>query len=297
MRRYHVCLVLCRMMGPLRVIVAEWPQNQFFNMALEEAIYLEAKRPTLRLWRNDRAVIIGRYQSPILEVNALEAKKLGVKLVRRFTGGGAVYHDLGNVNYALTLPSCESIDIEAMFRLMGEAIVEALKSLGINGACYRPLNDIEVNGLKISGMAASRTSNRAFIHGAMLVSSDISTLWRILKISKEKLSDKKLTESKIKRVTTVREALGKDISLNEVYEVVANAIAEKFAFKAMWGEVEYDEIKRSLDLYRRKYSKLEWNLAYVNELKALISKEEENALKDISTPDPAQERAIEGLEA
>lgn len=282
----------------LRVIIAEWPQNQFFNLAFEEAVYLEARHPTLRLWRNDRAVIIGRYQSPILEVNALEAKKLGVKLVRRFTGGGAVYHDLGNVNYALTLPSCESeLNIEAMFRLIGEAVVEALKSLGINGAYYRPLNDIEVDGLKISGMAASRTSNRAFIHGAMLVSSDISTLWRILKISKEKLSDKKLTKSRVKRVTTVREVLGKDIPLNEVYEAVANAIAKKFTFKAAWGEVEYNEIKRSLDLYRRKYSKLEWNLAYVNELKAFINKEEEDALKDISTPDPVQERAIEGLEA
>lgn len=290
--------MLYEMRDSLRVIIAEWPQNQFFNLAFEEAIYLEAKHPTLRLWRNDRAVIIGRYQSPILEVNALEAKKLGVKLVRRFTGGGAVYHDLGNVNYALTLPNYESeLDIEAMFKIVGEAVVEALKSLGIDGAYYRPLNDVEVDGLKISGMAASKTSKRAFIHGAMLVSSDISTLWRILKISKEKLSDKKLTESKVKRVTTVREVLNKDVSLNEVYEAIANAIAKKFALKAEWGEVKRDEIKKSLDLYRRKYSRLEWNLSYVNELKALISKEEEDALKEISIPDPVQERVIEWLGA
>lgn len=278
----------------LRVLVAEWPENQFFNLAFEEVLYLESRQPTLRFWRNDKVVVIGRFQSPPLEINALEARDLGIRLVRRFTGGGAVYHDLGNVNYALTLPGY-NLNIEESFSIVGSAIVEALGSLGVSKAYYRPLNDIEVDGLKVSGMAACRSHDRVFVHGAMLVSSDISTLWRVLKISKEKLSDKKFTQSRVKRVTTVNEVLGRTVRPDELYKAISETLSRKLGLEIEWREHQSNELMKALNLYRRKYATLEWNLKYVDEVRDLITDEEYEALKEIARPSERQERFIEVL--
>lgn len=278
----------------LRVLVAEWPENQFFNLAFEEVLYLGSKQPTLRFWRNDKVVVIGRFQSPPLEINALEARDLGIRLVRRFTGGGAVYHDLGNVNYALTLPGY-NLNIEESFSVVGSAIVEALSSLGVSKAYYRPLNDVEVDGLKVSGMAACRSHDRVFVHGAMLVSSDISTLWRVLKISKEKLSDKKFTQSRVKRVTTVNEVLGRAVRPDELYKAISETLSRRLGLEIEWGKHQSNELTKALNLYRRKYATLEWNLKYVDEVKDLITEEEYEALKEIARPSEQQERFIEVL--
>lgn len=279
----------------LRVFVAEWPDNQFFNLAFEEAVFLEADQPTLRLWRNDRVVIIGRFQCPALEVNAVEARNLGVKLVRRFTGGGAVYHDLGNVNYALTLPGYD-MAIEEAFKAVASAVVEALGSLGVRGAYYRPLNDIEVDGLKVSGMAACRSRGRVFVHGAMLVSSDISTLWRVLKVSREKLSDKRFVESRVKRVMTVSEVIGRRVGPEELYEALAEAVAARFGMEVVWDRPKRSEIKRAVLLYNERYASLEWNLKYVDEVRSVVSNEEYEALREIAKPSEQQNKVVEGLE-
>lgn len=279
---------------PLRAVVAEWPGNQFFNLAFEEAFFRTASVSTIRFWRNDKVVVIGRLQSPVLEVNAVEALGQGVKLVRRFTGGGAVYHDLGNVNYAIVLPGY-SLSLEEAFKLVGEIVVEALRSLGVEKAYYRPLNDIEVDGLKISGLAATRARDRVFVHGAMLVSSDIEVLWRVLKVTKEKLVDKKLTESRVKRVVTLREVLGRSVDPREVYEVIGETFANKLGFVLEWSSVSREEIMEALNLYEKKYSKLEWNLAYVEELRALIPDDEYSALREIARPNPEQEVVVEKI--
>lgn len=275
----------------LRVFVAEWPENQFFNLAFEEGFCFAAREPALRFWRNDKVVVIGRFQSPVLEINAVEALSLGVRLVRRFTGGGAVYHDLGNLNYALVLPGY-GLDVEEAFRLVGEAVVEALEGLGVKGAYYRPLNDVEVDGLKVSGMAAYRSRGRIFVHGAMLVSSDIPTLWRVLKVSGVKLSDKKLTESRVKRVTTLREVLGERIGFEEVINAVSEALSRRLGLRIEWSDPKEEEVMEAMNLYRSRYSRLEWNLAYVEELRNLLSDEEYKALKEISKPSPLQERVL-----
>lgn len=281
-------------LNSLRVLVAEWPENQFFNLAFEEVLYLGSSQPTLRFWRNDKVVVIGRFQSPPLEINALEARDLGIKLVRRFTGGGAVYHDLGNVNYALTLPG-SNFSIEEAFSVVGSAVVEALSSLGIDKAYYRPLNDIEIDGLKVSGMAACRSHDKVFVHGAMLVSSDISILWRVLKISKEKLSDKKFTQSRVKRVTTVNEVLGRTVRPEEIYEAITEALSRRLGLEVEWERPRSNELRDALNLYEKRYATLEWNLKYVDEVRDLISDEEYEALREIARPSKQQEKFIEVL--
>lgn len=280
--------------GALRATVCEWPTNQFFNLALEEAIFRLASRPTIRFWRNDRAIVIGRLQSPVLEVNAVEALKYGVKLVRRFTGGGAVYQDLGNINYAISLPGY-NLDLERAFKLVGEAIVDSLQGIGVRGAYYRPLNDIEVDGLKISGMAALRLPTGLFVHGSMLVMSDLDIMWNVLKVSREKFADKKFTGSRVKRVINLQEVLGRRIDPVEVYTAIGESLSRKLGLRIEWNSVEDKEIALAVELYRLKYSKEEWNLAYTEELRGLMSEEEYRALRKIATPSPEQEKTVEAL--
>ncbi|MEM2025283.1 MAG: biotin/lipoate A/B protein ligase family protein [Desulfurococcaceae archaeon] len=278
----------------VRVINCEWPSNQFLNVAFEEALFRLANEPTIRFWRNDKAIVIGRLQSPILEVNAIEAFHQGVKLVRRFTGGGAVYQDLGNVNYAISLPGFK-LSLEKSFKLVGEAVTESLKVLGVEGAYYRPLNDIEVGGLKISGLAATRSPLGLFVHGSMLVSTNTDILWRVLRISKEKLADKKFTGSRVKRVINLEEALGKAINTTEIFRVIGESISKRLNMQMKWDDCRQQELALAVELYRRRYSRADWNLAYTEELRALISEEEYQALQEIGKPSPEQEMVLATL--
>ncbi|MEM4487812.1 MAG: biotin/lipoate A/B protein ligase family protein [Desulfurococcaceae archaeon] len=278
----------------VRAIICEWPSNQFFNIAFEEALFRSANEPTIRFWRNDRAIVIGRLQSPILEINAIEAFNHGIKLVRRFTGGGAVYQDLGNVNYAISLPGFK-LSLEEGFKLVGEAVADSLKALGVKDAYYRPLNDIEVEGLKISGLAATRSPLGLFVHGSMLVSSNTDIMWRVLKISKEKLSDKKFTSSRVKRVVNLEEALGRAVNITEILNVIGESLSKKLGVQIEWGSYRQREAALAVELYKTRYSRIDWNLAYTEELRTLITDEEYRALYEIGKPSSEQEKVLETL--
>jgi lipoate-protein ligase A len=283
----------------LRVFIVEWPGNQFLNLSFEEALYrtFTGKGGVLRFWRNDKVVVIGRHQCAALEVNANALREKNIKLVRRFTGGGAVYHDLGNINYALAVgrDAAGVRSIVELFRLVGEAVADALESLGVKGASYRALNDIEVNGMKISGLAGASSLGKLFVHGALLVASDLAILGQVLRVSKEKLSDKRFVKSKVKRVATLEEVLGRRVAPEEVYAAIADSLAEKLKLEKVEGRVSRKEIERAVQLYRERYSKVSWNLKYLDFVKASLSAGEIENLKWAAQPDPGQEEMLKTL--
>jgi lipoate-protein ligase A len=272
---------------PIKVLLDEWPDNPFFNLAFEEALYRRTQEPVIRIWRNDKVVVIGRHQCALLEVNAIEARSLGVKLVRRFTGGGAVYHDIGNVNYAIVIPRSiiKLNNVEEAFKIVGEAVVKALRSLGVTEVKYRPLNDIEVKGRKISGMAATLSRDKVFVHGALLVKSDLSVLWKVLRVSKEKLSDKKFVSSRTRVVTTLSEELGHDVSLDVLYEEISRELSDAVGAKDFeYAKASNDLLDEAKKLYRERYSQISWNLKYLNFVKNFAPKDEVEALLEIAKP-------------
>jgi len=283
----------------LRVVVAEWPGNQFFNLGFEEA-FLRVFRgeAALRFWRNDRVVVIGRHQCAALEVDALALRREGVKLTRRFTGGGAVYHDLGNINYALVIKRGLSgvKSVVEFFRLVGEAVASALESLGAKGAYYRALNDVEIDGLKVSGLAGMTLPGKVFVHGALLVSSDLSILGRVLRVSREKLSDKRFVASRRKRVITLEEAVGRKLSPGEVYRAISDALAEKLGLSPANDSPSQGELREALRLYREKYSGTRWHLKYLGFVEDTLPREELEALRWAASPDPEQEKIVEEVE-
>jgi lipoate-protein ligase A len=155
-----------------------------FNLALEEILCREFPEPLLMLWRNSSAVIVGKNQNTFAEVNAPFAEANRIPVVRRMTGGGAVYHDLKNVNYSLIFherqPGADS------FARFARPVAEALNKMGVP-AEFSGRNDILVEGRKVSGNAFHQLPDRSIVHGTLLYNTDFDALEEAIRPPVEKL--------------------------------------------------------------------------------------------------------------
>ena len=154
-----------------------------WNLAAEEYLLTAHRETIAMLWRNSRSVIIGKNQDREAEVDTALARKLGVPVVRRVTGGGAVFHDLGNVNftYMFTFGTAHQMD----FAPFAGKLTAALGQMGI-AAELSGRNDILVDGKKVSGCAHACVGDRALYHGTLLFSADLSQMETLLRYSEEK---------------------------------------------------------------------------------------------------------------
>ncbi len=227
------------------------------NMAIEEAAWEGVKNgtspPTIRFYSYEpHAVSIGCFQSVRDEVNLEVCKQMGIDCVRRWTGGGAVYHDR-EITYGVIAPlNMFPKNIIESYRLICGWIVKALENINIK-AEFRPVNDILVGSRKISGSAQTRRGGVLLQHGTLLYDLDLKTMFSALNVSKEKISDKMIKNAE-ERVTCVlkHRALDK----KEVYEALVEAFTEgkDFEFGA-WSE---NELARARELAEKKYRSEEW---------------------------------------
>ena len=157
-----------------------------FNMAFDEFCLeqLKADEPVFYLWQNRPSVIIGLNQSAYAEVNLPYLREKGIELARRVTGGGAVYHDLQNLNYTIT---GRIRDLETDYPAYVETMARALRALGVP-AELSGRNDILVDGRKCSGYAKRVSKDRLMIHGTLMYDVDIDTLTKVLAAPGSKLS-------------------------------------------------------------------------------------------------------------
>ncbi len=248
-------------MRNLRILTYETPQDPYMNLAFEEAFTRvrskDLTEDTLRIWRNKDAVIIGYFQYADEVVDLERARELGIKVVRRFTGGGAVYHDLGNINYALAIK--DSVEnVGELYKKYVKGILEALKILGFD-PYVENINDVVVEDHKVSGTAASFRWNTSFFHGAMLVSTDLNRLVSVLKVSKKKLEDKKVLNVKY-RVTNLQDVLKRKIENKELVESIVKGFEKMLNAQAYFDIPTKEELLVANILYNGKYSKDEWNL-------------------------------------
>ncbi|MBI3037247.1 lipoate--protein ligase family protein [Candidatus Woesearchaeota archaeon] len=231
------------------------------NMALDEAISeaarTKASLPTIRFYKwLPSAVSIGYFQSLKDEVDVDLCKRLGVDFVRRRTGGGAVYHDSnGELTYSV-------IAHEAMFpkgitesyHLICGWIVDALGRIGIP-AEFKPINDIIAAGKKISGNAQTRRKGVLLQHGTILYKLDVATMFSLLKVPKEKISDKFIADVK-QRVTSVTD-INSQISEQQLKEALVAAFTEGKEFE--FGALTENEKATAEKLVKERYAADEWN--------------------------------------
>jgi len=204
-------------MSAIRVLISE-TFDPWFNLATEDYIFREMNpdHHILFLWRNDNTVVIGRYQNPWAECNIKNMEKDHVKLARRQSGGGAVYHDLGNTNFTF-LSSRNSYSKERNT----DIIVQALKNLHIDAEASGR-NDIVVDGKKISGSAFKLGSDRAFHHGTLLIDADLSKISNYLTPDKQKLQSKGIKSVKSRVANLI------DFNPKINHASVCSAVIEEF---------------------------------------------------------------------
>jgi lipoate-protein ligase A len=212
--------------------------------------------PTLRFWyRKNPSVPFGRFQSFEDEVEADYAEENNIEVVRRITGGGAMFAEPGNViTYSIYLPGDQvPEDIEGSYRQLDRFAVEALQELGVD-ASYQPLNDIEHEEGKLGGAAQLRKDDAVLHHTTMSYDLDTAEMLRVLRIGKEKVSDKAVKSAE-QRVSRISDHAGND------REEVIEKMIRKFSDgkQAEDAEVEEDTLEEARELAEEKFSSKEWN--------------------------------------
>ncbi|MBO4410146.1 MAG: lipoate--protein ligase, partial [Spirochaetales bacterium] len=191
------------------------------NLAAEAFLMERSKADEyiLYLWQNRPTVVIGRYQNPFMECDLARMESDGVKLSRRFSGGGAVYHDMGNLCFTFISPK-ESYDKDRNFRI----VISALGALGVE-ACTSGRNDILAGGFKVSGNAFQIKGGKACHHGTLLVDCDMSRLPRYLTPDATKLEAHGV-RSVASRVRNLKE-IRPDITIGALEEQLVRSFSEE----------------------------------------------------------------------
>ncbi|GHV45683.1 lipoate--protein ligase [Synergistales bacterium] len=223
-----------------------------YNLALEEYLCLKSLREGARffmLWRNEPSIIVGRFQNTLSEINAPFVEERKIHVVRRNSGGGAVYHDLENINYSFIAPD-DAGDFN--FSFFTRPIIAALASLGVN-AEVSGRNDIAIDGRKVSGGAQFRRSGVTLHHGTLLYDTDLETLGQALRPPEDKYKDKAVKSARA-RVANIKPFLAEPLTAIEFMTRLENEInARRPATLSAQELVEVESLKTE------KYSSWEWN--------------------------------------
>ncbi|AUS07977.1 lipoate--protein ligase [Laceyella sacchari] len=239
------------------------------NLAIEEYAlkHLDIEETYLLFYINEPSIIIGKHQNTVEEINVDYVREKGIHVVRRLSGGGAVYHDLGNLNFSfITKDDGKSF---ANFRKFTEPVISALESLNIK-AELSGRNDILVDGKKVSGNAQFSTRGRMFSHGTLMFNVNIEEVVKALQVKKEKIESKGI-KSVRSRVANLVDYLVEPMSIQDFRQVLLTHI---FAGKQPIPQVEltaadWAEIEKIAD---QRYRNWDWNFGESPEFNVQHSK-------------------------
>ncbi len=228
-------------------------QDPFYNLALEEFVLRSRTQGDyLLLWQNDNTIVIGQNQNAEAEINRAFVEEHGIRVVRRTTGGGAVYHDLGNLNYSFITDAgdAERLTMERFTR----PIVEALRGLGLEAEASGR-NDILVSGRKVSGTAQRLMKGRILHHGTLLFDANPGMVAGALNVDPAKFQSKS-AQSVRSRIGNIRDFLKEDMELSAFWAYLKSALAGSGLVQGCLTEEELAQVR---ELKRAKYDTWEWN--------------------------------------
>lgn len=231
--------------------------NPYFNIAAEEYVLRELTDDVFMLWRNNPCIIVGKHQNTLAEINIDYVTRHGIPVVRRITGGGTVFHDLGNLNF--TFVQNGKPEELVNFRKFTWPIIEVLRNLGVE-AKFEGRNDLTIKGKKFSGNAEHVHKSRVLHHGTLLFSAQLGSLTDALKVNPEKFSDKAVKSIR-SRVTNISEHLAEKMDVLDFKEKILDHIKLKHPEMKV-RQFSDGDIQKINELADKKYKTWEWNFGY-----------------------------------
>ncbi|WMT28302.1 lipoate--protein ligase [Bacillus aerius] len=230
--------------------------DPMINLAIEEYClkYLDPEETYLLFYINQPSIIIGKNQNTIEEINTKYVEYNGIKVVRRLSGGGAVYHDKGNLNFSFITK--DDGDSFHNFKKFTEPVIKALEKLGVK-AELSGRNDIMADGRKISGNAQFATRGRIFSHGTLLFDSEIEHVVSALNVKKEKIESKGIKSIR-SRVANISELMDQKMTTEEFRKILLSYIFDTNGDVPEYQLTEKDWEKIH-EISRDRYQKWEWN--------------------------------------
>jgi lipoate-protein ligase A len=231
--------------------------NPYFNIAAEEYFLKYNTEDFFILYINSPSIIIGKNQNALSEINIDYVKKNKIPVVRRLSGGGAVYHGPGNLNFSFIINDSKNNLMN--FKKFTTPIIEVLKGLSIN-AENTGRNDLVIEGKKFSGNAQFKSKNRFLHHGTLLFSSDLEVVSKSLNTNPMKFEDKS-TKSVSARVTNIADYLKEKLTIEEFKKLIFKQIITGNP-RYYFYELTKNDLEKIHEIVKAKYETWDWNYGY-----------------------------------
>lgn len=230
-----------------------------WNLALEQFVFdqLGPREDCFMLWQNDRTIVVGKYQNVLEEINSTYVKEHGITVVRRLSGGGAVYHDRGNLNFTFVARDCQGgmIDFSSFCR----PVVDALREMGVP-AQINGRNDMTIGDKKFSGNAQYLRQGRVMHHGTLMFDSDLEAVGQALAVRPDKIQSKGL-KSVRSRVTNIKPYVNDpQMTVEDFWAALRERMFRCFSVRKY--QLSPQELEQVEELRERIYSQWEWNYGH-----------------------------------
>ena len=188
-------------------------RDPYFNLALEEYVFerMDKSKSYFLLWQNDNTIVVGKYQNTAEEIDQAYVDAHHIRVARRLSGGGAVYHDRGNLNFTFIVDRAGAPGLN--FKVFVRPVVEALARFGVHAA-FTGRNDLTIDGMKFSGNAQYARRGRLLHHGCIMLDSNLTSVADALRVKEAKF-DSKAVKSVRSRVTTINAHAPAPISMED----------------------------------------------------------------------------------
>lgn len=230
--------------------------NPYFNLALEEYVLtqLDTSETYFLLWQNEPTIVVGKHQNTIEEINSQYVKENKIHVARRLSGGGAVYHDLGNLNFTFIVDHSKEDQFD--FKKFTRPVIHALKKMGVE-AMFNSRNDLIIDGKKFSGNSQYLKKNRLLHHGTLMFNSNIDELVRSLNVSDDKIVSKGI-KSVRSRVTNISDYMHKKINVDEFKRILIQHLQEELGSLKQY-HLNEKELKEVDKIMHDRYETWHWN--------------------------------------
>jgi lipoate-protein ligase A len=231
--------------------------DPYFNLAAEEYFFKESKEDIFMLWRSEPAVIVGKHQNTLAEINYNYVKNNNIKIARRLSGGGTVYHDLGNINFTFIVNGKE--DQLVNFKRFIEPVLKVLHDLSVN-AELKGRNNIMINNMKISGNAEHIFRERILHHGTLLFNTRLDILNESIRVTPGRYRDKAVRSIR-RPVANIEEYLKSGINILDLRDLLLKHVITNYHNPIIY-KLNNKDIKKISKLTEVKYSTWEWIYGY-----------------------------------